>query len=604
MKRFLTRFWLLPFLLVFCGTSLFAVTKPRQMTLKIIETTDVHGSIFPYDFIDGKTTTQSLAHVYTYVKQQRASGTPVILLDAGDILQGQPITNYYNYVKDPSKDDHIIADVMNFMKYDAGVVGNHDIEPGPAVYLPLKNKQFQFPWLSANTVDEKTGISAFQPYANIYRNGVKVTVLGLTTPKIPAWLPESVWKGYRFLDMIKTARLWVDYIRKHEQPDVLVGLFHAGFDYTYNGTKAWTPKNENASQLIAQEIPYFDAIFYGHDHRNKSQKINGVLMMAGKNAARSIAVATVSLKWDFNKGRYDVSTSGEVVSPQDYQADQELLNHFNDQFQEVKQWVSEEVGTNSETISSRDAMFGDSAFNDIIHELQFDVAKNVIGQAADISFAAPLQFDKTIKQGPIYVRDMYKLYKYENWLYLMKLTGKEVKDHLEYSYANWTNQMKDENDHLLNFVSYDETTGDFKLKTRYYNYDTAAGIVYTVDLTKPMGEKVTILGMDADLDGLVDYGSEFSLDKTYLAAVNSYRGGGGGGHLTSGAGIAKAQLEGRKVGMTARDLRFYLQEEIMKKGSISPRKINNWKFIPAGWADNGKAKDYPIIYKADSGAGH
>ena len=604
MRRLFTHFWLIPVLLVICGTNLLAVTKPQKATIKFIETTDIHGSIFPYDFIEGKTTKQSLAHVYSYVKQERAKGQHVVLLDNGDILQGQPITNYYNYVKDPAKDPHIVASVMNYLKYDASVVGNHDIEPGPAVYLPLKNKQFRFPWLSANTVDENTGVSFFTPYTNVYRNGVKISVLGLTTPRIPSWLPESVWKGLRFLDMVKTARVWVNYIRSHERPDVLVGLFHSGFNPTYGGRKPSSPKNQNAAQLVAQEVPYFDLIFLGHDHRIRNERVNGVLIMGGKNAAKAITVANVSLKWNINRARYDVRTRGEIVEPKNYQADQDLLNHFNTEFEEVKSWVNEKIGTNEETISSRDAMFGDSAFNDIIHELQFDVAKNIIGQVADISFAAPLQFDKTIKPGPVYVRDMYKLYKYENWLYLMSFTGQEVKNHLEYSYGNWTNQMTNADDHFLNFKEIDDSTGEFELKTRYYNYDTAAGIVYSVDLSKPQGEKVTIYGMDADLDGQVDAGTYFDLTQKYLVAINSFRGGGGGGHLTQGAGIAKADLEKRKVGMTARDLRFYLREKIMKKGSISPRVINNWQFQPVAWAAKGKAKDYPIIYKADSGADH
>ncbi len=603
MKRFLNRLWLVPFLLLFCGVGLSAHAKPHRAEIRIIETTDVHGSIFPYDFIDGKSVPQSLAHVYDYVKRERAKGH-VVLLDNGDILQGQPVTNYYNYVKDPAKEPHLIAGVMNFMGYDAATVGNHDIEPGPAVYLPLKNSQFRFPWLSANTVDKNTGVSFFKPYANIYRDGIKITVLGLTTPKIPVWLPESAWEGLRFLDMVETARVWVDYIRSRERPDVLIGLFHSGFDSTYGGQKPSSANNENAVQLVVREVPHFHAVFMGHDHTARNERVDGVLVMGGKNAAKAIAVATLHLKWNFDEGRYDVTAEGEIVEPKNFQADRELLERFAGEFEEVKSWVSEEVGINEETVSSRDAMFGASAFNDVIHELQFDVAKSVIGQAADISFAAPLQFDKTIRRGAIRVRDMYKLYKYENWLYLLKLTGREVQNHLEYSYGNWVNRMEGPHDHFLNFEEIDEASGKFKLKARYYNYDTAAGIVYSVDLLKPAGEKVTIHGMDADLDGRVDAGSEFRMDREYLVAVNSYRGGGGGGHLTKGAGIAKADLEGRKVGKTARDLRYYLQEEIAKRGAILPRKIGNWQFLPVDYARKGKERDYPIIYKKESGADH
>ena len=168
-----------------CFLLLIAYQPLRAQTvkLKLIETSDVHGSLFPWNFITDKPAPTSLAQVYTYVEEQRADKSQsVILLDNGDILQGQPLVYYYNF--EDTKTEHICASVMNYMKYDAATIGNHDIEPGHPVYDKLA-KEFKFPWLAANAVDTKTGEPYFKPYTILNRNGVKIAVLGLITPGNP-----------------------------------------------------------------------------------------------------------------------------------------------------------------------------------------------------------------------------------------------------------------------------------------------------------------------------------------------------------------------------------------------------------------------------------
>lgn len=581
----------------------------NTVTLRFIETTDVHGSLFPYDFIEAQEVDASLAQIYSYVKEERAkTDQSVILLDNGDILQGQPITNYYNYERS-TLDGHIVADVMNYMGYDAGAVGNHDIEPGRPVYDAVAD-QFDFPWLAANAVYRSTGEPYFEPYAVMERDGIKIAVLGLITPGIPNWLPESVWPHLEFRDMIETAREWVPIIQERENPDLLIGLFHSGYDYTYGGVDENTPENENASQLVARQVSGFDILFIGHDHMNRNETVTNaetgkpVLILGAESAAQSVAAATVTLTPN-GDGAYDKAIVGETIDATQFEADPQLTAAFASQIDAVKAYVDEEIGIFTEATSSRDAMFGDSSFNDLIHELQFDVTEEVFGEKADVSFAAPLQFDKTIEAGQAYIRDMYKLYKYENQLYLMELTGEEIDGHLEFSYALWTNQMTGLEDHLLNFTDIDEATGNYDLASRYYNYDSAAGIVYTVDVSRPEFDRVTILGMDSDLDGAVDEGAVFDPNTVYRVAVNSYRGGGGGGHLTdeNGAGIAQEELESRKLDFTDRDLRFYLIEQIREAGTVAPRAIGNWKFIPEDRAAQGAERDRPILY-GSNGGGH
>ena len=416
-------------------------TLAQTVTVKIIETSDVHGAIFPYDLKENKETNSSLARVTTYLKEQRADTNQIVfLLDNGDILQGDPVVYYYNFEKTDTI--HLYADVMNYMKYDAGTVGNHDIETGHDVYDKF-NKEINFPWLAANAINTTTNESYFKPYTTIERGGVKIAVLGLITPAIPQWLPEKIWSGMRFDDMIETAQKWVKKIRETEQPDLMIGLFHAGVDYTYNDQNENTYKNENAARLVAEKVDGLDVVFVGHDHsgwniKTKSPSGKDVLILGTTAGARNVAVANYVLKYDKMCMIYDKKEiNGELVDMKNYPPDSEFMSRYKNNFEEAKNYVSRPVGEFSEMISSRDAMFGPSKFVDLIHTIQLDLTD------ADVSFSAPLSFNAKIDKGTVYVKDMFDLYRYENLLYTMELTGQEIKDYLEFSYGNWFNQMKE-----------------------------------------------------------------------------------------------------------------------------------------------------------------
>ena len=160
----------------------------KEITLKFIETSDVHGCYFPYDFIGRKPLDGSLARVSSYVKEQReAFGDNVVLLDNGDILQGQPTAYYYNFIDTVS--DHVCAQMLNYLRYDVGNMGNHDVETGHAVYDRWV-KQCNFPVLGANVIDTLSGEPYLPPYQVLEREGVKIAVLGMITPSIPYALPE------------------------------------------------------------------------------------------------------------------------------------------------------------------------------------------------------------------------------------------------------------------------------------------------------------------------------------------------------------------------------------------------------------------------------
>lgn len=565
----------------------------KDVHLRIIETTDVHGAIFPYDFIRNRESDHSLSQVHNYVKSLRDDQSlEVILLDNGDILQGQPTVYYSNYEEEGLS--HICSEVMNYMDYDAATIGNHDIEAGHAVYDKLI-EEFDFPWLAANAINTETNEPYFKPYHIIQKKGVKVAIFGLITPGIPHWLPENLWDGIEFEDMVESAKYWVPVIQEKEKPDLLIGLFHSGHNFTYGGKTEETEKNDNASLLVAQQVPGFDIIFIGHDHDEFNEFVEGpdgkeVLVLDPKSSARLISVASIDFQWDKETKRYNKEISGKLVSLSDWQPDEEFLEIFKSDYSTIENYVSRPVGIFTEPILARKALFGDSPYMDLIHHVQLDVT------GADISFGAPLSMNSIIDSGQVYVRDLFQIYRYENFLYSMELSGKEIKDYLEYSYNSWFNRMKDSSVNLLRFQTNEE--GEiiknsrppyYRLYTNYYNYDSAEGIKYVVHLQGPEGSRVEIISM-AD-------GSAFSLDSKYKVAINSYRGNGGGGHLTRGAGIPAEDLSSRIVFSTDKDLRFYMMRWIENKGTVDPKCNMNWKVVPEKLWEKGQQNDLLLLFQ-------
>jgi 2',3'-cyclic-nucleotide 2'-phosphodiesterase/3'-nucleotidase len=565
----------------------------QTVNIKIIETSDVHGSLVPYDLLNNKETTGSLAQVHTYVvRERRVPGQEVILLDNGDVLQGDPMAYFYNYID--TTQINIFADAMNYMNYDAATIGNHDIETGHPVYDKFRT-EINFPWLAANAINAGTEKPYFEPYTMIERKGIKIAVLGLITPSIPSWLPEFLWKGIEFEDMIESAQEWIQIIREKENPDLIVGLFHSGVDFTYNYQDEDTYKNENASQLVAELVPGFDVVFVGHDHAGWNYKIeneeeDSVLILGPLSRARTIAVANIIMDFDSMAGKWlRKNVSGEIVETKNYIADDHFMSKFLMNLNIVKNFTETPLGQITNSISSSESLFGPSEFVDLIHAAQLEMT------GAEISFASPLSFNTTIDSGWIKVKELFKLYHYENYLYTMSLTGEEIKDYLEYSYGNWFNQMSDESDNLLKFklnddgsIKYSERTGFPELEEVYYNFSTAAGINYTVDVSKPAGDRVRI----TDLSN----GNLFDFDKTYTVAINSYQGSGGGGLLTRGAGILTDELSERIIKSTDRDIRYNLIQWIKEKEVINPHIIGNMKMVPGNWWEKAKARDYEILF--------
>ena len=559
-------------------TAQAATTK--TVKLKVIETSDVHGHFFPYDFIEKKPLKGTLSRVNTYVKRQREQyGERLLLIDNGDILQGQPCVYWSNYVM--PQDMNLSAAVVNYMGYDAETVGNHDIEPGHKIYDKWI-REVRCPLLGANIVTKEQPAASelngrpsrvydgLHPYSIHYVDGVKIAIIGMVTPAIPNWLTESVWKGIEFEEMVGCAKKWVKYIKEHEQPDLLFGLFHSG----KSGGIITDVYEEDATEAVAREVPEFDIIFFGHDHQVHNlwvKTVSGKETLILDPSCYALNVAEAEIELTYSDGRLvKKDFKGNIVSVRNEEVDQAMVEHFQPQIDQIKAYSEKKIGRFERPIYTCESFFGNSAFIDLVHNLQLQISK------ADISINAPLSFNSVIEAGDITQADMFKLYRFENLLYVLRLTGEEVRKHLEFSYDMWTNTMTSPDDHALRL---NDASKEDMQRTGFqhytFNFDSACGIDYEVDLTKPDGQKVRILRMSN--------GEPFDEKKWYKVVMNSYRANGGGELLTRGAGIPKDSLSSRVLFHTDMDQRHYLTQEIERQGTVDPQPNHNWRFVPEEW---------------------
>lgn len=566
---------------VLCMTEM-AMAQTRFIDLRMVETTDVHGCFFPFDFIEQRPMRGTLARVSSYVKKLRQQyGDNLILLENGDILQGQPTCYYYNYVA--TDVPNVAAEIVNYMGYDVQTFGNHDVETGHKVYDKW-SREISCPVVGANIIDRKTGRPYVKPYTVLQRDGIKIAVLGMLTPAIPNWLDEELWSGLAFEDMMETARLWVKYLREEEKADVIVGLFHSG----WSGGISTPQYVEDETEAVAREVPGFDVIFFGHDHR---RRIETVVNVAGDSvhcvnpSCNAVAVGDVSIRIEVDKNNKLINKkiTGSIHDVCNEEVDNEFVEKFQPSIARVKDYVDRPIGVIEDSIHTRDCFFGSAPFADLIHNLQLAIT------GADVSFNAPLSVNVSVPKGEIRMSDMFKLYKYENMIYVMRMTGQEIRKHLEMSYDLWVNTMTSDDDHIL--LLDDRSRIDMQkcgFKNLTFNFDSAAGIEYEVDVTRPNGSKVRILRFSD--------GRTFREDEYYRVVMNSYRGNGGGELLTKGAGIPRDSLKSRIIYQSEKDQRYYLAQEIEKMGRISPKANGNWRFVPEAWAEPAIRRDKELMF--------
>lgn len=557
-----------------------------SVKIKIIQTGDIHGCFFPYDFIKRKEATACLSRISSYIKEKRRQyGEDLILLDLGDVLQGQP-TCYYSSFVDARQSD-LAAKVYNYMGYDALCIGNHDIETGHGVFDKWTAEN-NARMLAANITKEKSGKPYFSPYSIFVRQGIRIAVLGITTNAITYWLGNRLWKGLRFENPVESARHWVHVIKEKERPDIIVGLFHTG----WQGGISNGGFIENATKEIACNVDGFDIIFFGHDHRchnetviNKYGNVVHCLNASSNAIMFNVAEVTFTVGSDSrNVLKKEIETRqlySEILPD-----DNEMRKRFEKEIADVKRYVNKPIGHLATPMLTRECFFGEAPLSDMIHKIQLDIT------GADISFTAPLAFDEQIGPGEICVADVFNLYRYENTIYVLRLTGHEIRKYLEYSYDQWISTMHSEHDHIMKTRSFEHEGRRLAFfRNLVFNFETAAGISYDVDVSKPFGSRIRIRNMASD--------EKFSEGRSYSVAMHSYRGNGGNEFLIKGAGIKHSELAARKIYESEKGIRDYIINEFATHDSIACNRMTDWKFTPEEWAAKAIARDKELLFPND-----
>ncbi len=554
-----------------------AACTSGERTLHIVTTGDVHGSWFDEPYVEGQANKTSLMSVNAWVDSlRRAVGKKnVLLLDAGDCLQGDNAPYYYNYVD--TEGEHMFVQLVAYMGYDAIAVGNHDIEAGHAVYdkVAAQLRAHGIPFMAANALDDDDN-PYFASYEVFHRGGMKVVVIGFTNPNMEAWLDEPIWEGIEFESLIPCVQEWVDKVREKEHPDVVVVLTHSG---TGEGNGSIL---ESQGLDLLESLQGVDILVCSHDHRPFIAQKDETWLINGGARAGNVGHAVVSMSKESGK-----KVRGEYVRMDKNKVDEKMKEHFRPAFEAVKAFTLQPVGTLAVDLHTRDAYTGMNDYAALIHMVQLEAS------GAQISFMAPLTFDGTVSAGQVIFNDMFTIYPFENQLYVVKMKGSEIKDYLEYSYDNW---IQTPGEHVLKISDApDPRTGAqrWSFVGRTYNFDSAAGLVYTVDVTKPYGKRVKITSLAN--------GAPFKQDEMYTVAMTSYRASGGGEILQKGAGLSKDEVDDR-IQERLPEIREMVYQYFKKHGTVGTQDFGNravlgeWHFVPEKLVNPLFEQDLALIF--------
>ena len=567
----------------------------NRVRLTVLGSTDLHGNVYNWDYFKNAEFDNAahddigLAKVATLVKamRQQRKGEPILTLDAGDTIQGTPLAYYYAKV-DPISDSviHPMARAMNLVKYDAAALGNHEFNYGIDTLRTFES-QLDFPLLGANAVDPVTKRPAFSPYIiKTFKVGrgrtLKVGVLGLTNPGIAIWDKANVEGKMEFPGLVEQAKKFVPELKK-KGCDLVIVSAHSGADTSSSYGDA-LPYPENAASLVAEQVPYIDAILVGHAHKEIAQQFvrnektgQQVLLCEPYYWGMRLAVMDLVVQEVYSRhGKPSwllVNSGSQLLNSNTVDADPAVAAAVQSQHDIVVDYVNSPVGTSTEELSAARAVVEDVPIIDFVNYVQADAVKaGLVGADASLpvlSIAAPFNRAASFPAGQVTVRDVAGLYIYDNTLLGVKVTGADVKAYLEYS-ARYYKQISGTGPFTMAQVT-NAVTPTAPNGTPDYNYDAVAGLdaplTYDIDISQPVGTR--IVGLSYDGVPVTD-GQEFAM------AVNNYRQSGGGGFPA----VAAAEV----VYNRQNEIRQLLIDWVTAHGTIDPATFASvdWRLVSGG----------------------
>lgn len=540
--------------LALCLASAVAGAQVRTEII-VASTTDVHGRLVGWDyFADRRDTLRGLSRAATVVDSLRAAHPGrVVLVDAGDLLQGNPLT--YVAARIDTVDTHPVIAAMNAMRYDAAAIGNHEFNYG----IPTLRKALaraRFPFLAANAVPlgrERGRSPLLAPSRIVTRGGLRVAIVGATTPGSMVWDRENLAGRLRITDVVPAVRRTVRAVRQ-QGVDAVVVVMHSGLDSgesSYDTVSTGVPA-ENVADRVAREVPGIDLVVFGHSHREVADStINGVLVQQPRNWAQSVGVAT--LAFERRAGRWRLTKkSGRLVPVAGRAEHPAVVAAVSRKHDVTTNWVTTSVGTTEVGWRADSSRVMDTPLIDFINEVQ----RKATG--ADLSATSAFDLNASLDAGPITVAEVARLYPYDNTLRAVRITGAQLRAFLEFSARYY--RTPGTPDAAASLV--DPSIPGF-------NFDMVTGADYTLDLSRPVGQRVTRLQVR---------GRDVTDTDTFTMAVNNYRQTGGGGFaMLHGAPVVYDRQE---------EVRDLLIAEVRRQGTLRPQDYHtvNWRLEPRGIA--------------------
>ncbi|WP_055621541.1 bifunctional UDP-sugar hydrolase/5'-nucleotidase [Streptomyces sp. JHA19] len=557
--------------------------RKKRYALTVMGTTDLHGNVFNWDYFkdaeytDAAGNAKGLSRVSTLVNQvrkEKGRGN-TLLIDAGDTIQGTPLTYYYAKV-DPITAKggpvHPMAAAMNAIGYDAVALGNHEFNYGIETLRKFES-QCDFPLLGANALDARTLKPAFPPYfiKTFHVKGappVKVAVLGLTNPGIAIWDKAYVEGKLVFPGLEEQAAKWVPKLRSMGA-DVVVVSAHSGT----SGTSSYgdqLPYVENSAALVAQRVPGIDAILVGHAHTEIAElkvtnEKTGRTVVLSEPLCYAQRLSLFDVELVFERGCWTVeSVRASVRDSKSVPDDPRITRLLKEDHDLVVEYVNQVVGTATETLTTVDARYKDAPIIDLITKVQEDVVKAALAGTEHaalpvISQASPFSRTSEIPAGEVTIRDLSSLYVYDNTLVAKLMTGAQVRAYLEYSAEYFVQTAAGAPVDVAKLTNANNRPD--------YNYDYVSGLSYDIDIAQPAGQRIRNLSYQ---------GAALDDAQRFVFAVNNYRANGGGAFPH----VASAQ----ELWSESTEIRTRIAEWVTAKGVLDPKDFASvdWKLTREG----------------------
>lgn len=543
---------------------LFASCQSEPVKVSVVATSDLETTLLAHDYKYSADSRGGCARLSSYLKDLKAEigEQNVIYVDNGDMLPGWPINYYMNNVE--KSDTTLAAAVMNLLGCEVYSIGEGDIAQGKEL-LSRHTKSMKGSAICANLVDANSGKLIYKPYTVVERGGMKIAFLGLITEWANKYMNAEDFAGLKVNDAEMAAKQWIEEIKKKENPDAIIGLFHMGASSISKRTKS----REDMAITIARNVAGFDAIVCGHDGLRRTRSVESIsgkkveLVSPGRRGVYA-AIVSITAEEDgenFKNKKVEVS----FKSMFGYRIDKDFNTSMLPRITELRKFIAIPVSNIKNSIMSADALFGSSAYLDIIHKVQL---KN---SNADLSIAHPYDFDEILIKGNVYPSDIQRICPYDGKLYTIKMTGKEIEEMLSYSVSRFYNTANSKNDAILKFDDKKK-----RLTESCRSLETVAGIRYNVNVNKNKNEgRLQILGLAN--------GRKFDREKEYTVAVSEEYVMNTNLALNVGANIKQHNIVERVIAVSKKDLSELVLDYFKENESMDVKPLGNWSIQPAAW---------------------